>query len=96
MNCHYCTYPIDDGSPYVRVHKTGSQPLPVHLACAIANVNTIQGHPDKSGKWCSYYHQPNGKWCMLPPHGDEVKHQLEGEGDEKTESPTGGNAAKRN
>ena len=95
MNCHYCTYPSGDDDPYVaigtrmeHVKDLRYQQRHAHLACAIANVNTIQGHPDKSGKWCSYYHQPNGKWCMLPPHGDEMKHELEGEGVPMTEELT--------
>ena len=101
MNCHYCTYPIEVDAPYVPIAVTADdldllRHRYAHLACAIANVNTIQGHPDKSGKWCSYYHQPNGKWCMLPPHADDIRHELEGERDEKAESPTGGNADKRN
>lgn len=79
MNCHYCTYPIDDDSPFVLIAPFGDVfgRRRAHLACAIVNVNTIEGHPDKSGKWCSYYHQPNGKWCMLPPDHDG-DHELEG------------------
>ena len=91
MNCHYCTYPIDDDSPFVSL---GPVVIPemwsraddwavkvrdqkhAHLACAIANVNTIEAHPDKSGKWCSYYHQPTGKWCMAKP-GHDGDHDLE-------------------
>ena len=97
MNCHYCTYPIEDDSPYLPVANidkaTGLSVGPVpkaHLSCALLNVNTVPAHPDKSGKWCSYNHPPNGKWCMLPPHGDKVKHKLEGEGDEKAATPAGG------
>ena len=84
MNCHYCTYAIGDADSYVIVGakmervKDRWRQRSAHLSCALLNVNTIEGHPDKSGKWCSYDHQPNGKWCMLPPHGDDMKHELEG------------------
>lgn len=81
MNCHYCHYPIDDGSPVVQIAPLSIpgvfRNLGAHLSCAIANVNTVPAHPDKSGKWCDYNHPPTGKWCMLPPHGDDVKHELE-------------------
>lgn len=90
MNCHYCTYPIGDDDPYLTVgtRLVADEELQIfrgprwsqrfaHLACALANVNTVEGRPDKSGKWCDYYHQPTGKWCMLPPHGDDVEHVLE-------------------
>ena len=80
MNCHYCTYPIEVGSPIVPIafgQTVYAESRVAHLACAIANVNTVEGRPDKSGKWCSYYHQPTGKWCMLAPHGDDVVHELE-------------------
>lgn len=61
-----------------------------HLACAIANVNTVEGRPDKSGKWCSYYHQPTNKWCMLEPHVSEIHHVLEEEDDDSQKhSPVG-------
>lgn len=95
MNCHHCTYPIEVDMPYVWIGTTAHdlemrRQRYAHLACAIANVNTIEAHPDKSGKWCDYYHRPTGKWCMLSPHGDEIDHSLEGDAVEKAESSRGG------
>ena len=89
MNCHYCEFPIADGLPYVPIARAYDDeviaalaeemapPRYADLACAILNNRVVPAIPDKTGKWCSYNHPPTGKWCMLAPHGDDVKHELE-------------------
>lgn len=81
MNCYYCKQKIEDQMPYVLITPQHTLQGRADLACAIANTRIVPATPDKSGKYCDYHHPPSGRFCMLPPHDEDVQHELEAKRD---------------